>query len=101
MNVFPGRCTDYWPATPVRASRHKAGVVFAIAKLLKKADNDFDLLITADQNILYQQNLAGSTISILELSTNDLRRIVAAAPLIQRAVEEIRPGQFVRLDIHA
>jgi len=30
------------------------------SELLKKAENDFDLLITADQNILYQQNLAGS-----------------------------------------
>jgi hypothetical protein len=43
-------------------------------ELLKKAEADFDLLITADQNILYQQNLSGSTIPILELSTNDLRR---------------------------
>lgn len=69
------------------------------SELLKRAEDEFDLLITADQNILYQQNLAGATISILELSTNDLRRIVSAAPLIQRAVEEIRPGQFLRLDI--
>jgi len=66
---------------------------------LKRAEATFDLLITADQNIVYQQNLSGSTISILELSTNDLRRILAAAALIQQAVEKIQPGQFVRLDI--
>ena len=69
------------------------------SELLKRAQDDFDLLITADQNILYQQNLAGATISILELSTNDLRRIMAAAVTIQNAVEEILPGQFVRLEI--
>ena len=69
------------------------------SELLKRAEATFDLLITADQNIVYQQNLSGSTISILELSTNDLRRILAAAALIQQAVEKIQPGQFVTLDI--
>jgi hypothetical protein len=59
----------------------------------------FDLLITADQNILYQQNLSASSVAILELSTNDLRRILAAAATIQKAVEEILPGQFIRLEI--
>ena len=46
--------------------------------LLALAVNEFDLFITSDQNIRYQQNLLGSSIAILELSTNDLRRIRAA-----------------------
>lgn len=29
------------------------------SELLKRGEADFDLLITADQNILYQQNLSG------------------------------------------
>jgi hypothetical protein len=47
--------------------------------LLRLAEGEFDLFITSDQNIRYQQNLAGGSIPILELSTNDLRRIQAAA----------------------
>jgi len=50
---------------------------------LALAANEFDLFITSDQNIRYQQNLLGSSIAILELSTNDLRRICAAAAMIQ------------------
>jgi hypothetical protein len=69
------------------------------SELLKRAEAGFDLLITADQNIAYQQNLASSTIAILELSTNDLRRIQCAAEVIQKAVDEIGPGQFVRLSV--
>ena len=69
--------------------------------LLKRAEADFDLLITADQNILYQQNLSDSKISILELSTNDLRRLLASSALIQKTVKEIRLGEFVRLAIPA
>ena len=49
--------------------------------LLNRAEGQFELFITADQNIRYQQNLLGSTIAVLELSTNDLRRIRAAAPM--------------------
>jgi len=47
--------------------------------LLRLAEGKFDLFITSDQNIRYQQNLAGRSIAILELSTNKIRRIEAAA----------------------
>lgn len=67
--------------------------------LLKRAEAIFDLLITADQNIRFQQNLSSSIIAILELSTNDLRLIQSAAEGIQKAVAEIGAGQFVRLNV--
>ncbi len=69
------------------------------SELLDKAESDFDLLITADQNIVYQQNLTGRKIAILELSTNKLQRIQASAILIQNAIDAIGPGDFVRLEI--
>ena len=72
---------------------------FKNGDLLKQAEGKFDLFITSDQNIRYQQNLAGRRIPILELSTNDLHRIEAAAALIQSAVASIQPGQFVKLEI--
>jgi hypothetical protein len=51
-------------------------------QLLGHAEGQFDLFITADQGIRYQQNLAGRKIAILQLSTNKLREILAAAALI-------------------
>jgi hypothetical protein len=42
-------------------------------ELLRRAEGQFGLFITADQNIRFQQNLAGFQIAILELSTNGLR----------------------------
>lgn len=69
------------------------------SELLRRAESDFDLFITSDQNIRYQQNLAGQRIAILELSTNDLRRIQSAAALVDQAVAEIQPTQFQRLEI--
>jgi hypothetical protein len=67
--------------------------------LLRRAEGAFDLFITSDQNIRYQQNLSGRRIPILELSTNDLRRILAAALLIQSALAAIQPGEFRQLAI--
>ena len=67
--------------------------------LLQRAESEFDLFITSDQNIRYQQNLAGRRIAILELSTNDLRRIQAARTLIAEVVEKIRLAEFQHLDI--
>jgi len=67
--------------------------------LLRRAEPEFDLFITSDQNIRYQQNLAGRRIPILEISTNDIRRISAAESLIQSAIAAMKPGEFRRLEI--
>ena len=66
-------------------------------ELLRRAEGKFDVFITSDQNIRYEQNLAGRQIPIVELSTNDLRRIQAAAALIQTGVATLKPGEFRQL----
>jgi hypothetical protein len=67
--------------------------------LLALAADEFDLFITSDQNIRYQQNLLGSTIAVLELSTNDLRRIRAAVAMIQSEIRTMEPGAYRRIMI--
>ena len=60
-------------------------------KLLTLAQSRFDIFLTADQNIRYQQNLAGFDIGILELSTNDFRRLKSSIDLICSALSEVKP----------
>ena len=67
--------------------------------LLAHAEAEFELFITCDQNIAYQQNLKGRSIAILQRSTNHLRRIVAATALVQTAVASIQPGEYRELEI--
>ena len=67
--------------------------------LLQRAEAEFDLFITSDQNIRYQQNIASSGIAILELSTNDLRRIERARVSILDAINKSKPLEFQRLEI--
>jgi len=68
-------------------------------ELLRLAENEYELFITSDQNIRYQQNLSGRRIPILELSANDLRRIQAATSSILASIASIKPGDFCRLEI--
>ncbi len=68
-------------------------------ELLNLAESDFDLFITCDQGIRYQQNLAGRRIAILELSTNKWRNIQASAALIQSSIAILNPGEFRTIPI--
>ena len=67
--------------------------------LLELAEAEFDLFITSDQNIRYQQNLVGRRIAILEFSTNDLRRLQAARSLIEAAIGEMQSSEVKQLSI--
>jgi hypothetical protein len=68
-------------------------------ELLRLAEGQFDLFLTADQSLRYQQNLTGRKIAILRLSTNDLRRILAAVNLIQTNLASMQLAEFRRIDI--
>jgi len=67
--------------------------------LIRLAETGFDCFITSDQNIRYQQNLQGRKIAILELSTNDWRRIQKAEALILAALCKLDNEAFQSLEI--
>lgn len=66
-------------------------------ELLQNAEGTFDAFITADKNLRYQQNLARRRIAILELPTNDWRELRPRIPEIQRALDSLKPGDYVAL----
>lgn len=71
-------------------------------ELLRVAeDAGFDVLITSDQGIPHQQNLAGRKIAILMLSTPDWNVFRTCAPKIAAAAKTATPGSFTRVDCGA
>jgi hypothetical protein len=66
---------------------------------LTLAEGKFELFITADQGLAYQQNLRGRGIAILQLSTNKLRAIEAATAQLRDAVATMSGAEFRRLEI--
>jgi hypothetical protein len=65
--------------------------------LLAKLEGTFDVFITADKNLRYQQNLAGRQLAIVELPTNRLPLLQPLFPRILAVVESITPSAYVRV----
>jgi hypothetical protein len=68
-------------------------------KLLEAAETSFDLFITTDQQIRYQQNLAGRQLAILVLLSTSWPRIRKCIPQIQDAIEQIKPGDYREINV--
>jgi hypothetical protein len=68
-------------------------------KLLEAAGTSFDLLITTDQQLRYQQNLAGRRLAILVLLSTSWPRIRRYIPQIQDAIEQIKPGDYHEINV--
>ncbi len=62
-------------------------------ELLDAAEaNGFEVFVTTDQNLQYQQNLAARKLAIIVLSTTSWPRISKAADSIASAVSDIKSG---------
>jgi len=59
----------------------------------------YELLITTDTNLRYQQNLQSRTIAILVLSTTSWPRIKAASDQVVDVVAELTAGDYCELRI--
>lgn len=69
-------------------------------ELLQAAElKKFDVFITTDRNLKYQQNLSARQISILVLSTPSWPRIRQVEDQVQQAVASCLPGAFAELAI--
>ena len=68
-------------------------------ELLTLAEGNFDVLITVDKNIRYQQNIKGRNIAILIIRTpsNDLSDIQVRVPDALVVLHSIQPGQIVEV----
>jgi predicted nuclease of predicted toxin-antitoxin system len=68
-------------------------------ELLGLAEPAFDVLVTVDTNLTYQQNLAGRKIAILILQSfsNRLDHLRQYFPACVLAIEKIKPGEIVQV----
>jgi predicted nuclease of predicted toxin-antitoxin system len=98
-------------ATPVQLRRSLTGhsVVTAAQEfwttlrngdLLMVAEHaGYDVLVTTDQNMRYQQNLAGRQIAIVVLGNGRWPRIRPRVPQIVAAVNAATPGSYTEVEI--
>ncbi len=65
--------------------------------LLKAAEAEFDLLITTDQNLGYQQNLSGRKLAIHVLPTTRRRSICRQVQTVVAAVNQATPSEYRKI----
>jgi len=68
-------------------------------ELLQLAESEFDVLITLDTNVRYQQNLTRRKIAILVIRalSNRLADLSQHFPACAQALQKIKPGDFVQV----
>ena len=67
--------------------------------LLQLAAADFDVLLTADQNVEHQQNLRMLPIAVVVLvaATNRIESLLPLVPALLRALPTLKAGHLVRV----
>jgi predicted nuclease of predicted toxin-antitoxin system len=73
---------------------------FKNGKLLDAAEEaGFDLFVSADQELSYQQNLTGRKMALVVLSTNNWTLIKAHIAELIAAIDAATPGGYVEVEI--
>lgn len=68
-------------------------------KLLAAADGHFDVFVTTDKNLSFQQNLTKYSFAVLLLPSNQVPIVVGLIHDIEAALTTIRPGNFVEISL--
>lgn len=70
-------------------------------ELLKVATGEFDVFVTADQNLEYQQNLASAGMGVVVLIAvdNRLETLAPLMPQVNEALKSIVSGQVIALEV--
>ena len=68
-------------------------------ELLALAEAEFDVFLTVDQNLIFQQNLQRFTIGIILMvaRNNRFKTLLPLMPEVNAAIEEVKPGELARI----
>ncbi len=70
-------------------------------KLLEKAQQDFDILITIDQNMSYQQTIAKFSIALIALKadSNRYQDLIQFVDPTVKIIKNFKPGRFYSVSL--
>lgn len=70
-------------------------------ELLDVAESEFDVIVTVDQKLKYQQSVIGRNIAVIVLvaQRNKLEFLRPLIPGVQRALAQIKPGELQEVHV--
>ena len=68
-------------------------------ELLALAEAEFDVFLTVDQNLIFQQNLQRFNIGIILMvaRNNRFKTLLLLMPEVNATIEEVKPGELARI----
>ena len=101
MSVLLDECIDWRLAREiaghdVSTARHRGWTAIRNGELLTLASKEFDVFVTVDRNLAFQQNIVSFSISVIVLAART-NRLADLRPLIPRlliAIDSAEPGQL-------
>jgi len=91
---------EFRPKSRCQTARYAGLAGLKNSDLLRAAEAaKFDVLLTVDQGIEHQQNLAGLTMAIIVfcVKSNRLKNLLELVPACLAQIESIQPGQIVKI----
>lgn len=84
----------------VDRSAERGWELLANGDLIRKAEEEgYEVIVTTDQNMRYQQNLSGSKLAIVVLLSTAWPRVQHRTAEVRTAIEEVRPGELREVPI--
>jgi len=85
----------------VRTVQEEGWTSFRNGELLSRAQHTFDVLLTADRRLQFQQNIARFDLGVVVIVTVDLRlrAIRTAIDEIRAALATVRPGEVIQVQV--
>jgi hypothetical protein len=91
---------QYLAGYQVKTAEEEGWDQISNGELLSRAEKaGYEVLLTCDQNVGYQQNLAGRNISMIVLGSNIWPTVQAKIADIAAAFERVSPGSFEFIEI--
>ena len=91
---------NYLHGHVVKTAREQGWSTLLNGELLDAAQEaGFEILLTADKNLVYQQNLSSRKIAIVVLGNSRWSLIEPALPLISDAVNAAKPASYTLIEI--
>jgi len=94
---MPRKLRREMPEVSVQTVQEAGWAGFENGDLLRRASGSFDVLLTADQRMRYQQNVTQFEVGIVVIETFDttLSNLRLLLPEIRTAIENVTPGTVV------
>ena len=96
----PAPVARYLPTHTVRTAHQQGGATLGNGKLLTVAETEgFDVFVTTDKNLRYQQNLSARRIAVVVVMHAQWPGLEPCINLLAAAVDNARPGSYTEVDI--